>query len=49
MTKLDYADFSAGVVQAISRAQRPGDPPDANPSTGVWRVIRSLRGGKIPN
>jgi hypothetical protein len=46
--KLDYADFSAGVVQAIARAQRLGAPPDANPSTAVWRLIKSLHGDKIP-
>ena len=48
-TKLDYADFGAGVIQAIARAQRLGAPPDANPSTAVWRLIKSLRGDKIPN
>lgn len=46
--KLNFKDFQAGVSDAVTRAQRLGEPPDANPSTAVWRVIQSLRGDKIP-
>ena len=27
----------------LARAKRLGNPPDANPSTEVWRLIESLR------
>jgi len=40
---LRFADFRGGVFNAEARAQRLGDPPDANPSTAVWRVVESLR------
>lgn len=42
-TDLKYADFRAGVFDAVRRAMRLDEPPDANPSTAVWRVIESLR------
>jgi RloB-like protein len=47
-TKLNFTDFQAGVSAAVTRAQRLGKPPEANPSTAVWQVIESLRGDKIP-
>jgi RloB-like protein len=42
-TGLKFSDFRAGVFDAAVRAKRLGDPPDANPSTAVWRLIESLR------
>lgn len=41
--RLNFADFRDGVWDAVDRAQRLGEPPDANPSTSVWRLIESLR------
>jgi len=38
-----FSDFSAGVLNARDHAKGLGEPPDANPSTAVWRVIESLR------
>lgn len=46
-TKLNYKEFQSGVFHAVTRASRLGDPPDANPSTAVWRLIESLKGEKI--
>lgn len=40
---LEFTDFHGGVDEAIARSKRLGDPPEANPSTGVWRLIESLR------
>ena len=42
-TGLKFSDFRAGVFDAVLRARRLGEPPDANPSTAVWRLIESLR------
>jgi hypothetical protein len=42
-TALKFADFGSGVLKAEARAKRLGEPPDANPSTAVWRLIESLR------
>ena len=42
-TRLKFADFRSGVFDAVVRAKRLGEPPDANPSTAVWRLIESLR------
>lgn len=42
-TGLRFSDFRAGVFEAVVRARRLGEPPDANPSTAVWRLIESLR------
>jgi RloB-like protein len=47
-TKLNYQDFRTGVFNAVTRAQRLGDPPGANPATEVWRLVESLRSDKIP-
>ena len=41
-----FSDFSAGVLDAADRAKGLGDPPEANPSTAVWRVIESLRAAR---
>jgi hypothetical protein len=41
-TSLNFSDFQAGVQDAAARAKRLGEPPSANPSTAVWRVIESL-------
>jgi RloB-like protein len=43
-TALSFDDFRAGVFDATARAKRLEDPPDANPSTAIWRLIDSLRG-----
>jgi hypothetical protein len=42
-TYLKFSDFRTGVFDAVVRAERLGEPPDANPSTAVWRLIESLR------
>ena len=42
-TGLKFSDFRAGVPEAVVRAKRLGEPPDANPSTAVWRLVESLR------
>jgi hypothetical protein len=42
-TALRFGDFRDGVAAAVVRAKRLGEPPGANPSTAVWRVIESLR------
>ena len=39
---LRFSDFRDGVFDAVARAKRLGDPPDANPSSTVWRVVESL-------
>lgn len=43
---LRFDDFRDGVNEAVARAARLGDPPDANPSTAVWRLVQSL--GELP-
>jgi hypothetical protein len=42
-TALRFGDFRDGVAAAVVRAKRLSEPPGANPSTAVWRVIESLR------
>jgi hypothetical protein len=42
-SNLRFNDFGPGVFHAAARAKRLADPPDANPSTAVWRLIDSLR------
>ena len=39
---LRFADFAGGILLAVGRAQQLGEPPEANPSTAVWRLIVSL-------
>ena len=41
--ELDFADFSDHLDEAIQRAKRLGGPPQANPSTGVGKLIEELR------
>ncbi|WP_416900742.1 RloB family protein [Micromonospora echinospora] len=41
--KLNFEDFREGIHGAVGRAHKLGDPPDANPSTAVWRLIEALR------
>jgi RloB-like protein len=41
-SNLNFADFVEGVPDAVDRARKRGEPPRANPSTAVWRVIVSL-------
>ena len=41
-SKLRFSDFSSGIFDAVKRAERLGEPPAANPSTGVGRIIGSL-------
>jgi hypothetical protein len=41
-SNLNFADFVEGVPDAVVRAQKRGEPPRANPSTAVWKVIVSL-------
>lgn len=43
--RVDFADFRDGISVAVERAKKRGEPPDANPSTAVWRVIECVRGG----
>jgi hypothetical protein len=42
-TKLSFADFADGLDEAVKRAQRLAEPPEGNPSTGVWKLIEALR------
>jgi hypothetical protein len=42
-TRLNFADFREHIFAAIERAQVLGEPPAANPSTSVWRVIEAVR------
>ncbi|MEU9887775.1 RloB family protein [Sphaerisporangium sp. NPDC051011] len=42
-----FADFSDGTEAACQRARKldpDGEQPLKNPSTGVWRLVESLRG-----
>jgi RloB-like protein len=39
---LNFADFINGISDAVVRARRRDEPPEANPSTAVWKVIVSL-------
>jgi hypothetical protein len=41
-TNLRFADFQTSVWLAVARAKQLGEPPQANPSTAVWKVIESL-------
>lgn len=43
-TRVRFADFREGVHDAVGRARRLGDPPSANPSTGMWRLIEAMKG-----
>lgn len=39
---LRFGDFRDGVRDAVQRAKALGEPPNANPSTAVWRLIEAL-------
>lgn len=39
---LRFADYVKEILTAVERARRLGDPPEANPSTAVWKLIVSL-------
>jgi bifunctional ADP-heptose synthase (sugar kinase/adenylyltransferase) len=39
---LRFEDFRDGIPDAAQRAKALGEPPDANPSTAVWRLIEAL-------
>ncbi|WP_434743147.1 RloB family protein [Micromonospora sp. SH-82] len=42
-TKLAFVGFRDGVDTATAHARALGEPPDANPSTAVWRLVEELR------
>ncbi|MER7165504.1 hypothetical protein ABT336_05410 [Micromonospora sp. NPDC000207] len=42
-TKLAFAGFRDGVDTATAYARALGEPPDANPSTAIWRLVEELR------
>jgi hypothetical protein len=44
---LNFADFVDGIPDAVIRARRRGEPPGANPSTAIWRIVVSL--GVVPD
>jgi hypothetical protein len=39
---LRFEDFRDGVQEAVRRAKSLGDPPEANPSTAMWRLVEAL-------
>lgn len=39
---LDFRQFVADILTAVERARTLGEPPEANPSTAVWKLIVSL-------
>lgn len=41
-SRLNFANFRDGVMNAVERAKRLDQAPDANPSTAVWRVVEDL-------
>jgi RloB-like protein len=45
-SNLRFADFVEDILTAVERAQRLGEPPEANPSTAVWKLIVSLGVGQ---
>lgn len=42
-TNLNFAAFRDGVEDAIERAKGLGEPPAANPSSSVWRLVEALK------
>jgi RloB-like protein len=42
--RLNFADFRDDVADAVARAKLRGEPPEANPSTAVWRVVKCAWG-----
>jgi hypothetical protein len=49
-TALRFSQFEHGISEAMRRAKALEPSPENNPSTGVWRVMRSLghRDGRLP-
>jgi len=41
-TRPRFADFAAGLDQAVRRAEKLGDDHTRNPSTGVWRLVDAV-------
>jgi hypothetical protein len=44
-SRLDYADYSGGLSDALARARRLGSRGDdvcPNPSTGVWQLVERM-------
>lgn len=41
--RLNFSDFKVDVFTAADRARKRGEPPEANPSTAVWRIIDHAR------
>jgi hypothetical protein len=41
--RLRFQDFRTGLPDAVERAKKLGEPPEANPSTAVWRIVESWR------
>jgi hypothetical protein len=37
-----FSDFKNGIADAVERAKKRGEPPEANPSTAVWRLVEVL-------
>lgn len=42
-TKLNFADFSDKIDDAVRRARKLDSPPGANPSTALWQLVEALR------
>ncbi|MFB9542320.1 RloB family protein [Micromonospora sagamiensis] len=42
-TRLEFDAFREGIEAAVDRARKLGEPPAANPSTAVWRLVEALR------
>jgi hypothetical protein len=42
-TRLRFADFRDGVEDASRRAQALGEPPSANPSTAMWKIVETFK------
>jgi hypothetical protein len=40
---LKFSEFQSRVGDAVEKAKALGDPPDVNPSTGVWRLIEAFK------
>lgn len=40
---LRFSDFKDGIVDAVERAKKRGEPPIDNPSTAVWCLVELLR------
>lgn len=41
--RLDFGQFRDGVEDASRRARSLGEPPAANPSTAMWKIIELLK------